>query len=270
VKARQTKPGDGADKESAGWRVALLLILALALLALASSPWDRQMSDALFRNAALQGDKSLRALLELFGTLGKGDVAFLAVLIAGSCGMRKKATAALIALLVCACLVWPLKVAVGRERPRERDAHSFPSGDTATSATVAFSLAGGSGAAGVAGGALTAVVGVYRVYCGAHYPSDVLAGAAVGVLSGALGTAFMRRRSRIPGFAVYLTGLITFLGLLALSRHAPGFAIPVRLGFASQDFLGGFWPYLLALVAVRHLILFRRSGYSFSRYRAML
>jgi len=86
--------------------------------------------------------------------------------------------------------------------PDERIFHnSFPSGHTTTAFALAFWVflltyrtryqGWGYGALLLAG-----LVGLSRVYRGVHYPSDVLAGAAIGVVWGAL---------------VYLT----------LSRHAP-------------------------------------------------
>ena len=74
---------------------------------------------------------------------------------------------------------------------------SFPSGHTAS----AFAFAAGVGRveprAGAALGALAAAVGYSRVHTGVHFPGDVIAGAAVGVI-GARVTRWARERSYLP------------------------------------------------------------------------
>jgi membrane-associated phospholipid phosphatase len=90
-------------------------------------------------------------------------------------------------------MVWPLKLAVHRERPNQGSHHSFPSGDAASAAAAAWPLQRIHPLALPA--AATAVCGVAagRVLTGAHYPSDVLAGAAIGALAGGLAVATLRR-----------------------------------------------------------------------------
>lgn len=80
---------------------------------------------------------------------------------------------------------------------------SFPSGHTATAFALAvwvFLLAystryrlWGYGALLLAG-----LIGLSRIYRGVHYPSDVLAGALIGVLWGAMAHLLTRRLSRVP------------------------------------------------------------------------
>lgn len=66
------------------------------------------------------------------------------------------------------------------------DAFSFPSGHTAAAFAVAVALAGEPHGAGPAALLLACGIGLSRVYLGAHYPLDVLAGAALGAASGVL------------------------------------------------------------------------------------
>ena len=66
------------------------------------------------------------------------------------------------------------------------DAFSFPSGHTAVAFGAAAALAGADAPLAAAELALALLIGGSRVYLGAHDPADVVAGAVVGVASGAL------------------------------------------------------------------------------------
>ncbi len=66
------------------------------------------------------------------------------------------------------------------------DAFSFPSGHTAAAFAVALALAGEPWGAGPLVLLLACGIGLSRVYLGAHYPLDVLAGGALGTAAGLL------------------------------------------------------------------------------------
>jgi undecaprenyl-diphosphatase len=65
------------------------------------------------------------------------------------------------------------------------DAFSFPSGHTCAAFAVAVAVNGEHRAAGPLSLLLAVGIGLSRVYLGAHYPLDVLAGAALGAGAGA-------------------------------------------------------------------------------------
>lgn len=84
---------------------------------------------------------------------------------------------------VTAALTSSLKLLVGRHRPGG-GTHSFPSGHTSAAFAAATLIdANAGGAVGVSSYGLAALTGYSRMDAKRHYPSDVLAGAAIGILS---------------------------------------------------------------------------------------
>ena len=68
------------------------------------------------------------------------------------------------------------------------DAFSFPSGHTAAASAVAIALAG-QGWLGRFHLGLALAIAISRVYLGAHYPLDIAAGGALGLIAGLLARA---------------------------------------------------------------------------------
>lgn len=65
------------------------------------------------------------------------------------------------------------------------DAFSFPSGHTAAAVALAVAWAGEGSGLGLFVSRFAALVGASRVHLGAHYPLDVMAGATIGLVTGA-------------------------------------------------------------------------------------
>jgi undecaprenyl-diphosphatase len=94
------------------------------------------------------------------------------------------------------------KLIVHRHRPFEHQlgpassTHSFPSGHTATSFACATVLSAYAPRLRVPLYVLAALIGLSRVYNAMHYPTDVLAGAVLGVLVALIVLAASRRSRR--------------------------------------------------------------------------
>jgi len=122
---------------------------------------------------------------------------------------------ALLATVFTATCVWSadlialgLKAATGRPRPFE----TIPQADPLVGATVGQSLPSGHAATSFAGAVvlsyllprsapylflLATAIAFSRIYVGVHYPSDVVAGAALGAAVGLAGIALLRLLRRI-------------------------------------------------------------------------
>ena len=97
------------------------------------------------------------------------------------------------AILILAVLVMTIKFTIRRKRPegdwgtiyRKTDPHSFPSGHAARAAMIAtLALFCCPLPVGLALTLWALLVSLARIAMGVHYPSDVLAGAILGVLFG--------------------------------------------------------------------------------------
>jgi membrane-associated phospholipid phosphatase len=120
--------------------------------------------------------------------------------------------AGLTAVVGSGILVQIIKHLVGRARPRmtlplwehigpsfDSDLHSFPSGHTTTSFALAAVLASRFPRQAWIFYTLAGLVGLGRVMGGSHYPSDVLAGALLGLAVGWIlaDTAWRRAKERV-------------------------------------------------------------------------
>ncbi|HWJ31491.1 MAG TPA: phosphatase PAP2 family protein [Gaiellaceae bacterium] len=109
-----------------------------------------------------------------------------------------------LAVMVAEATVFVFHAAIPRHRPfehqlgRHEHGHSFPSGHAMTAFAGATMLAAYLPRRRVPLLVLACLIALSRLYNGVHYPTDVVAGAAIGVAIALLLRAAGRRRSR-PG-----------------------------------------------------------------------
>jgi membrane-associated phospholipid phosphatase len=238
-----------------------LVFLALALAAgLAYWKYDWRIASFFFYAKIPHKAPWLLAI----GELGRPLAPFWLLLLWAWAAKRPRVLlAGLLAMLLTLCTVLPIKSVVGRIRPDQelaevmnepfyKRSYSFPSGD----ATLAFAVA--TAAAGFIAAAkvrwlpflLAAMAGVTRLMLLRHFASDVIAGAALGILCGYAALRISRsevsRRmlSRAP--PTCWRPAFGVAALLYLSFDA------VTRGPVSNNFLPIFWPAVVfALVAAK-------------------
>ncbi len=219
------------------WRHPGVVIAALsavvAAAAFAFTGYDETLSDwARARNATGQ------YVLDLHYLWGAPHGPILVALCLGAVGRRRTGMQILLALLVVVAVALPMKLILFRIRPLEGP-FSFPSADTATAAVLIAPLLLWS--RWTLPLTAFAVFGVAsrRVMMGYHWPSDVLAGFAIGLAAGAAARALLPR-SNGPGRAWWLVAAVAWAACMGLGV----------LGSASKtgQFLGLYGPTIALLV----------------------
>lgn len=174
-----------------GALVAALLVAALAaLVMLRGTPFE---ADSEWMTTVREDPNSLLMYVSfIMNYLGGGIIAWLIIPLGVTCAflLARKPIAAiywLVSLGLSAAVVQGMKQLVGRDRPLnmlvESDHGSFPSGHTANAATIAVVLGivlrrTWIWVVGVLG---IVVMALTRTYLGAHWITDTLAGALIGV-----------------------------------------------------------------------------------------
>jgi hypothetical protein len=117
---------------------------------------------------------------------GKAEILLVIGFLLAIHGRKQAAVCAWIAVLLASIIVTPTKLIVGRPRPDGSNNMSFPSGDVASLAAFVVPIASTFPAVKPVAFAGVVAVGAVRVANGFHFPSDVLAGIAIGILAGAV------------------------------------------------------------------------------------
>lgn len=233
------------------YKWSALLSMVLMLTALTVSPWDNAVSEIIRNNSPATNEtlKFLKGYTSYFKGFGKGDVIVLLAFLLGFCGLKQRAVAIICALIISGLLVLPLKVTVQRERPQGKSFVSFPSGDAATAASFAQALSAGSPVL-IPVGVVTAIsVSAGRVLSLAHYPSDVIAGMALGIIAGIMGIEISRRYAMMLRQRHFFILFVLYMAWIVIVSCVA----PSQNGLNS--FFGLYGPVICVAVAVRLLYL---------------
>jgi membrane-associated phospholipid phosphatase len=185
----------------------LLPFLIGSAAALAIAPADQEISRSMYNHAHEFGDMG-----EVLEPIVSGSItggAFLASRLTKNEHFRAFGYSVAQAYLTNGILTQGIKYATHRMRPDGSDSKSFPSGHTSSAFTVATVVTNYYGKKwGIPLYAFAGFVGVSRIEKGAHWPSDVLAGAALGYISGRtaiLGTNREISRKKTAGLMIMPT-----------------------------------------------------------------
>lgn len=197
---------------------SIAAIILLALSAILFNTYDTEINKWAFQYKFHAENETTRLgeIFQLCRLFGKADVLILLAMLLGLAGKRRMGISIILSLLFVLVTVQPLKFAVGRERPDKTSHRSFPSGDTATAFVMPEVTATNPILTTLSVIAATGV-GTSRVFYQRHYPSDVLIGAAFGILCGILGCFCSKRLRWLPSRKIILYILAVFTGYLALA-----------------------------------------------------
>jgi len=141
-------------------------------------------------------DKFMYRITDLGGAIFSTLFALILILL-GNNYIKLIGLEALVVLGISQIIVQSFKMGLGRERPYKILEHlntfginlkdySFPSGHTTASFSIAATLALNIPKIWIIVYFLALIIGISRIYLGVHYPTDVLAGVALGI-----GTSFV-------------------------------------------------------------------------------
>jgi undecaprenyl-diphosphatase len=205
--------------------IGSLLVGMIACIVFVDAPvfsWLRQNHDL------LPADGLIKAI-ELLGKVY--PIIWLLLFWVFFTGRHKRALVCFLAMLITLPAVVSIKEATRRQRPREvikaqasienkskpANNWSFPSGDTASVFAAGTVLTFSAPWPLVIGAAICCgTVGVLRVTELAHYPSDVFAGAALGVLCGWAAIKILNKRPQIENIPALKLQVISIIGIFLI------------------------------------------------------
>lgn len=197
------------------------LAVVIAFMAVMIWPFDEALSDMLCISRVGHVATPLWwEALKGVRVFGKAEILFLLGFLLAIHRRKQVAVSACIAVLLAGLIVTPTKLIVGRPRPDGSNKMSFPSGDIASLTAFVVPIASTIPAMRPIALAGVVAVGAVRVSNGFHFPSDILAGVAIGIIAGAVVLSMkfslkprVRRLLRRSWFAAAL-GILFFLHLL--------------------------------------------------------
>lgn len=161
----------------------LLPFLIGSAAALAIAPADQEISGSMYNHAHEFGDTG-----EIAGPIVTSSIAggaFLASRLTKNDHFRAFGYTLAQAYTTNVILTQGIKLATHRMRPDASASNSFPSSHTSSAFTVATVVTSYYGKKwGIPLYAFSGLIGVSRLETGGHWPSDVIAGAALGYISG--------------------------------------------------------------------------------------
>ena len=179
-----------------------ILAIILFISAIVVHPWDHQYRSFILKHRFLD-TPTLETFLGLIKIFGNGGIAAVLALLFAAYGYKKLAYRIAVALIIMGIMVNVLKPIVGRERPNNRNDHSFPSGDTATAAAFFPPMAAESNFFIPGTIVLAPAVGFLRTYDNWHWLSDVITGLGVGFLAMGFALQFCEKKKNFLYKLIY-------------------------------------------------------------------
>ena len=163
------------------------LAIIIAFAAVVVWPFDETLSDMLCISRVGHAATPLWwEALKGVRVFGKAEILFVLGFLLAIYRRKQVAVSSCLAVLLAGLMVTPVKVIIGRPRPDGSNKMSFPSGDIASLTAFVVPIASTIPAVRPVALAGVIVVGAVRVSNGFHFPSDILAGVAIGIVAGAI------------------------------------------------------------------------------------